>query len=290
MSSSCHRRTERRSPIGWMRPGVLATSAAVLALMSAGMACAQAADIRPLRICADPDNLPFSNERGQGFENHIARVLARELGAVLSYTWRTERRSFLRTTLQAHECDVAMGLPAGLERVLTTEPYYRSSYVFVAAGGPARRVRSFDDPALRTLRIGLHAIGSEGANTPVAAALADRGITDHLTGFPMWDESTVAHPAARVIDAVANGAIDVAIVWGPFGGYFAKRYAGRLAVAFVSPDQAPSTRAYAFDIVMGVRREDAALRDALNRALTKRRAEIRRILRDFAIPTLPEPT
>ncbi|HUR94055.1 MAG TPA: hypothetical protein VMY76_05700, partial [Gemmatimonadales bacterium] len=123
-------------------------------------------------MCADPNNLPFSNRREQGFENRIAALIGAELGARVQYTWWPQRRGFVRNTLNAERCDVVIGVPDGFDEVLTTRPYYRSAYAFVSRAGGVS-VRSFDDPALRTLRIGVHFTGA-GGNPPPAEALARR--------------------------------------------------------------------------------------------------------------------
>src|SRR3954469_168427 len=135
---------------------------------------------RVLRISADPNNLPFTNERREGFENKIAELLAREMGAELHYAWRAQRRGFFRESLKGGECDLVLGVPAGFERALTTAPYYRSSYVFVSRKDRHLDVRTFDDPALRTLKIGVQLVGDDGVNPPPAHALAARGIIDNV--------------------------------------------------------------------------------------------------------------
>src|SRR4051794_21074318 len=131
---------------------------------------------RILRIAADPNNLPFSNERLEGYENKIAALIGRELHAEIQYTWRAQRRGFFRETLKAGDCDLVMGVPIGIERALTTKPYYRSSYVFVQKKAEGPVFESLEDPRLRRVKIGVQLIGDDGANTPPAHALASRGI------------------------------------------------------------------------------------------------------------------
>src|SRR4051794_12192091 len=123
---------------------------------------------RVLRVTADPNNLPFTNERREGFENKIAEVIARDLNADLKYTWRAQRRGFFRETLKADECDLVLGVPAGFERAMTTVPYYRSAYVFVSRKDRGLDVRSFDDPKLKALKVAVQLIGDDGVNTPPA--------------------------------------------------------------------------------------------------------------------------
>jgi mxaJ protein len=239
---------------------------------------------RVLRVCADPDNLPFSNARLEGFENKIAALVAKDLNAALQYRWMPQRRGFIRLTLKAGECDLVMGVPSGYDMVLATKPYYRSAYVFVSAKSRHFELRSFDDPVLRGLRIGIHASVEDGSNQPPAHALARRGITGHIVGFKMFDEESVANPQGRVIDAVANGDIDVAIVWGPFGGYFARREKVAMEVTPVSPLVDPPSLPFAYDISMGVRKGEDGFKSELEGILDRRRADIRKILDEFGVP------
>lgn len=239
---------------------------------------------RELRVCADPNNLPFSNQRLEGFENRIAQIVAGDLHATVKYTWHPQRRGFIRRTLKDGQCDLVIGVPSEYDMVLATRPYYRSTYVFVSDRSRNLQLGSFDDPSLRQLMIGLDEIGEDGANTPPAFALARRGIVGNIVGFKMWDVETVINPQGRIIEAVAAGAIDVAIVWGPFGGYFAKQHAGALQVVPVSaPTDLPRVP-FAYDISMGVRPGDEALKQQLERVLDRRRDDIQRILEGFGVP------
>lgn len=233
-----------------------------------------------LRVCADPNNLPFSNAAGQGFENRIAEVLARDLGVPVRYTWHAQRRGFLRETLQAGACDVVMGVPVGLDRVAVTRPYYRSAYVLVSRrGGP--RPRALDDPSMRRVRVGVPLVGDDGADPPPVHALAARGIIDNVRGFPVYGDYAQDSPPLDVMRALAAGAIDVAIVWGPLGGYYRTRDA-RLVVTPLPPD---GPLPFSFDIAVATRRGDARLRARLDRALARRHVEIRRVLHEYGVPT-----
>jgi len=252
---------------------------ALAVLLSAGEA---AAEERELRVCADPDNLPFSNERLEGFENNIAELIANELAASLRYTWASQRRGFIRQTLKAGKCDLVMGVPSGYELVLSTKPYYRSTYVFVYAKSKKLELRSFDDPVLRRLKVGLHAFGEDGANSPPAHALARRGIARNVVGFTILN--TEESPPGKIIDAVAAGEIDVAIVWGPFAGYFAKRERVELEVVPVSSSTDLPFLPFIYDISMGVRRGEDALKERLEGILNRRRGDIQRILEAYGIP------
>ncbi len=184
-----------------------------LALIALGLLLAmRPAAAETLEVCADPSNLPFSDERGQGFENRLARLVADDLHATLRYTWNLGRRGFLRRTLLAGACDVVMSVPSTLRAVTVTRPYFASTYVFVTARDRSLQLGTFDDPALRTLRLGLRLVGADGANTPPSLSLARRGLVGNVTGFPMWDAEDVANPQGRIIDAVAEGTVDAAIV------------------------------------------------------------------------------
>lgn len=246
---------------------------------------AAVADARELRICADPNNMPFSNAARQGFENKIAELVATELGATVSYTWWAQRRGFVRNTLKAGLCDLVPGAPANLEMLRTTAPYYRSSYVFVTRKD-APEITSFNDPRLRDLHIGVQLIGDDGANSPPVQALGRRGIVGHLIGFPVYGDYSAPNPPARIIEAVANGDIDMAVVWGPLAGYFASRQKVALRITPVSPRVDGPQLPMIFDISMGVRRGDDTLRSEVNAALTRRRAEIDAILATYQVPRL----
>ena len=261
--------------------GAMLLAAAVGIAISAVHAPAQD---RELRVCADPNNLPFSNKRLEGFENQIAQMVAGDLHATVKYTWHPQRRGFIRRTLKEGQCDLVIGVPSEYDMVLATRPYYRSTYVFVSDRSRNLRLGSFDDPILRQLKIGLDEIGEDGANTPPAFALARRGIVGNIVGFKMWDVEAVNNPQGRIIEAVAAGAIDVAIVWGPFGGYFAKQHADALQVVPVSaPTDLPRVP-FAYDISMGVRQGEEALRQQLESVLDRRQDDIRRILESYGVP------
>jgi quinoprotein dehydrogenase-associated probable ABC transporter substrate-binding protein len=237
-----------------------------------------------LRVCADPDNLPFSNRAEGGFENRIAQLIAHDMDATVAYTWWPGQRSFLRSTLRARRCDVVMGTAAGAERVLTTDPYYCSSYVFVARPGSRHPIASFDDPALRPLRIGVPVIGQDYNSLPPNVALAHRGLVDHVVGFELFAGSDAdTSPWYRLIDAVERGDVDVAIAWGPPAGYFGQRATPTLQVTPVV-DSAQGDTPFAYAIAAAVRPGDTALRSMLNRALVHEHDAITGILRRYGVP------
>ena len=255
----------------------------VFALTGFALVFATIADARDLRVCADPNNLPFSNERGEGFENKIAELIADELGVTLSYTWWAQRRGFIRNTLNTGSCDLVTGTTNGIEMLRTTLPYYRSGYAFVTRqDGP--KVSSLDDPILHNLRIGIQLVGEDGANPPPSEALARRGIVDNVRGYLVYGDYRERNPAAAIMDAVAKGEIDVAIVWGPVAGYFAGRESVPLKVALVTPQNDGPRVPMVFDINMGVRRDDPTLRDEINAALSKLRPKIDAVLANYGVP------
>jgi mxaJ protein len=258
-------------------------------LMAAGPPVrSPAAAPRLLRVCADPNNLPFSNARGEGFENRLAELVARDLGARVQYTWWAQRRGYIRNTLKAGRCDVLMGVPTGLGPVLLTRPYYRSTYAFVTRRS-LPRIASLDDPRLHQLRVGVQLIGDDFANTPPAAALTHRGIVRNVRGYTVYGDYREASPPSRIVRAVSDGEIDVAIVWGPLAGYFARRSPVPLRVVPVTPEIDVPYLPFVFDIGMGVRREDAALRDTLDGVIRRRRREIDRLLADYGVPRADTP-
>lgn len=245
-----------------------------------------AAAKRELRVCADPNNLPFSNERKEGFENRIAELIADELDAELSYTWWAQRRGFMRHTLGAGACALVIGVPAGYELAETTDPYYRSAYVYVYRADRRLDLRSMRDPRLRNLRIGVHLIGDDGVNPPPAHALGAQGIVDNVVGYMIYGDYREPSPAARIVEAVARGEIDVAALWGPIGGYFAKHASAPLVAVPITETAGFAPLRFEFDIAMGVRQGEHAFRDELNGILERRREDIDRLLDQYGVPRL----
>jgi len=235
-----------------------------------------------LRVCADPNNLPYSNDRGEGFENKIAERLAHALRADLQYTWWPQRRGFVRNTLGRGVCDVVVGVPAAAGAFAHTRPYYRSSYVFVTPKGRPP-IRSFDDPALRRLRIGIPLIGDDGQNPPPEAALARRGIVDNVVGYAVYGNYANPSPPLDLLRALQRGEIDVAAAWGPQAGYFARANHLPFTLTAIAPEEGLS---YTFEITVGVRRglRDEPLRQRLDRALADEQAAISKILASYGVP------
>ena len=239
---------------------------------------------RVLRVCADPNNLPFSDSAGRGLENRIAELVAHDLGAEVRYTWWAQRRGFIRNTLRAGICDLVPGLPASSGPVAATAPYYRSSYVFVTRQDLQPPIESFDDPRLLRLRIGVHLVGDDYANPPPVSALARRGMVRNVAGYLIYGDYREPNPPARLVEAVARGDVDVAVVWGPLGGYFAGLSEVPLRATPVGrPDDGPGVP-FVFAIAMAGRREDTALVRAVDEVLVRRRDDVRRILEQYRVP------
>jgi mxaJ protein len=239
---------------------------------------------RELRVCADPNNLPFSNERGEGFENRLAEIVAGDLRATVRYTWWAQRRGFIRNTLKAGSCDVVMGIPSSFEMAQPTRPYYRSTYVFVYRKDLRVEVRSLDDPILRKLRVGVQMIGDDYANSPPAHALSKRGIVNNVRGYTVYGDYSRPNPPAGIVRAVAAGEIDVAVVWGPLAGYFAPRQDAQLEIVPVSPQIDLPFLPMVYDISLGVRRGDEKLKEELESVLERRRPEIEALLDRYGVP------
>jgi mxaJ protein len=238
-----------------------------------------------LRVCADPNNMPFSNRRGEGFENRLAALVGRALAEDVRYTFWPQRRGFLRLTLNARRCDVVMGVPLGTERVLTTRSYYRSSYVFVY-GPKAPRVRSFDAPELRSLRIGVPVVGDDGANPPPIFALVDRGLIANVRGYSVFGDYRDESPPSSLVRAVRDGAVDLAVAWGPLAGYYARHGQPTLSVRAVPEREAPPGQHFEFAFAMAVRKDDAPLRDRLDDVLRSHTREIGELLDSYGVPRL----
>jgi mxaJ protein len=266
---------------------LVAATAGAQASATSPAASTAKAPMPTLRVCADPNNLPFSNEKGEGFENKLAERIARDLGAPLSYTWRPQRRGFARTTLNAGLCDIIMGVPEDYGPARATKPYYRSTYVFVYRRDRNYHLKAITDTALRHLTIGVHLVGDDGNNPPPAHALSALGIIGNLRGYSIFGDYSQPNPPARLIDDVAAGKVDVAIVWGPLAGYFAKHEPVPLTVVPVDASGDISGQVWTYNISLAVRRRDTGLAAALDRILVTDRAAIRRILDSYGVPLLP---
>lgn len=240
-------------------------------------------DLKVFRVCGDPNNLPFSNDKQEGFENKIAQLIAAELGDSVSYRWWPHRRGFIRNTLNAEECDVIMGIPAGYDPALETKPYYRSTYYVVSRADRHINVTTLNDPALKELKIGVNLIGDNYTNTPPAEALAARGISKNLVGYSTFYGEE--HHPSDIIDGVVKGEVDIALVWGPLAGYFVKHAPVPLTMVAL-PDSDSTGLPFAYDVAIGVRHADRELKDTLDAILTRKRDAIEAILREYNVPMI----
>ena len=263
----------------------LARLGMALALASAILPHGGSADAgeakKMLRVCGDPNNMPFSNEKREGIENEIAALLAKDLGWGLEYVWWSHQRGLVRRVLNTERCDVLVGIPKGYDLVAWTKPYYRTGYVMAYQKDRLEEVRSLDDPRLKTLRVGVQ------VNTPPHIALARRGIVgSNVVGYQLMYDS-IAHPEdypGKQVEDLIAGRIDVALVWGPIAGYFQKKK-GAASLAVVPIEGAEDGAA--FDISMGVRKADTELKARLEQVIDRKQDEIRAILQDFGVPLIP---
>jgi len=247
-------------------------AAVLFAIASATIAMAA-----PLRICADPDNLPFSNRAGAGFDNRIAVLVAKELNREPVFVWARSRRGFLREQFNKGACEVLMGVPQGMKKVLTTSPYYRSTYVFVTSRKDHLQIASFDDPQLNGRRIGLQIL--EQDYSPPSLPLIRNGHAKQLVGFDSFGDG-----GAQIVRAVAAGRVGTAVVWGPVAGYFASALKLPVVLTPVSPAIDSSGIPFSFAITIGVHKQDAALCKQLNAALAQLRPKIDKLLAQYSVP------
>lgn len=239
---------------------------------------------RTLVVCADPNNLPFSDHAGHGFENELVKLLAHDMHARIEYVWWAQRRGYVRHTLNEARCDLWPGVARGVERIATTPPYYRSTYVFVARADKHLNGLSLDDPRLRSLVIGVQMVGDNATNTPPAQALATRGITTNVRGYMLYGDYGRASPPAAIVDAVAKGDVDVALVWGPLAGYFAQRSRAALQLIPVTAKDPATENTMVYDVSMGVRSDRPALLTEISADLEKDKPAIEALLHRFHVP------
>lgn len=251
-------------------------SAVMAAWIAAGLATAEAPK-RPLRICADPDNAPYSSRDGSGFDNRIGALLAQQLGRKPVFVWARERRGFIREQFNKNACDVLMGVPVGMRSVLASTPYYRSTYVFVTRSQDRLQLASFSDPNLNHRRIGLQIM--EEDLSPPSLPLIRSGHAGQLVGF----DSFGSH-STDILRAVADRKVDVAVVWGPLAGSYAARRGG-LRLTPVAP-QVDAGIPFTFSLAVGVHKSDSRLRDEMSDAIRARQKAITAILTGFHVPLL----
>jgi quinoprotein dehydrogenase-associated probable ABC transporter substrate-binding protein len=238
-------------------------------------------DPKVLRVCADPNNLPFSNEKGEGFENKLAELLAAKLAKKLAYVWYPQATGFVRNTLGAHRCDLIPGFPQGDELVQSTNPYYRTAYALVIKPGTGLDdVDTLTDPRLKEKRIGIV------AGTPPATYLAVNGLMHKAKPYPLVIDTRVDSSAQAMMRDLASGEIDVGVLWGPMAGYYAKQASPPLRVVPLLKEAGGPQ--LAFRIAMGVRAADQNWKRQLNRLIAENQADINRLLLGFGVPLLDE--
>jgi mxaJ protein len=214
-------------------------------------------------------------------------MIAKDMRARLTYVWWAQRRGFVRNTLKAGDCDLLMGVPVHYDPVETTQPYYRSGYVFVSRADRHLEIRKLTDPRLHNLRIGVHLIGDDGANTPPVDVLGRQGLVENVVGYSIYGDYRQTAPAARLIEAVEQGNIDLAAVWGPLAGYEAKRSDVPLDVSLIEDTDDFAPLKFQFDIAMGVRNGDERLRRQLDHFIRHKQSEIRALLDQYGVPLVP---
>ena len=238
-------------------------------------------DPKVLRVCADPNNLPFSNEKGEGFENRIAELLAAKLDKTLAYVWYPQATGFVRNTLGAHRCDLIPGFPLGDELVQSTNPYYRTAYALVIKPGAGLDdLDTLTDPRLREKRIGIV------AGTPPATYLAVNGLMRNAKPYPLVVDTRVDSSAQAMMRDLASGEIDMGVLWGPMAGYYAKQANPPMRVKLLLKDAGGPP--LAFRIAMGVRPADQNWKRLLNRLIAENQGDINRLLLGFGVPLLDE--
>ncbi|MFM9154062.1 MAG: substrate-binding domain-containing protein [Methylocystis sp.] len=239
-------------------------------------------DAKVLRVCADPNNLPFSNEKGEGFENKIAEYLAKKINKELAYAFYPGATGFVRNTLNAHLCDVILGIPQGNDLVQPTNPYYRTTYAIVTrAGSELEGVTTLDDPRLKSKQ---HRIGLV-ANTPPGNILAKEGLMGAVKPYPLMVDTRFDSSSATMIRDLEAGEIDVALLWGPIAGYYVKNTKTKLNLA---PIRETAGTRMAFRVAFGVRHSDQIWKRDLNQFISQNKSELEKILIDYGVPLIDE--
>ena len=236
-------------------------------------------DPKVFRVCADPNNLPFSDQQGQGFENKLAELFARKLDEPTSYTYFPQVIGFVRNTLNALRCDVIIGTAVGDSQVQTTNPYYRTTYALVfKPGSGLDGVDTLEDPRLKDKHIGIV------AGTPPATILAEDGLMAAAKPYPLTVDTRSTSSPQMMTDDMVAGRIDAGVLWGPMAGYYAQRTTPHLTVVPLLKDGAHLD----YRIAMGVRRTDQDWKRKLNRVIAENQPAIDKILADYGVPLLDE--
>jgi quinoprotein dehydrogenase-associated probable ABC transporter substrate-binding protein len=234
-----------------------------------------------LRVCADPHNVPFSTDKGEGFENKLAELLAERLGKGISYTWYPQAPGFVRNTLAARKCDVIMGAPQGDDLIQVTNPYYRTAYALVfKQGNGLEGVETIEDPRLKGKRIGVV------AGTPPGNNMAANGLMANAKPYPLVVDTRVDSSAAALMHDLATAEIDAGILWGPMAGYYAQQ--ANFAVALVPLVKETTGPRLVYRIAMGVRFTDQDWKRSLNRLIAENQPAINKLLLGFGVPLLDD--
>ena len=238
-------------------------------------------DRTALRVCADPANLPFSNDKGEGFENKLAELFAAKLGKKLSYTYFPQATGFVRMTLGSYRCDIIMGFPQGDDQAQATVPYYRTTYALVTKRGSGLEdVTTIGDPKLRDKRIGVV------ARTPPSTNMAANGLLTNAKSYPLFIDTRADSSAEAMMDDLAKGDIDCGILWGPMAGYYAsKADPPFVVIPLIKETTGPPM---SFRIGMAVRPADQEWKRTLNKLIMENQAEINKLLISYNIPILDE--
>jgi len=252
------------------------------ALLGAGSADAQPVGGASLRVCADPNNMPFSNEKGEGFENKLAELIAQKLDARLEYSWFAEATGYVPNTMGREACDLVMGYAQGTGLIEDTNPYYHTSYVLIYRQDDAslQGIDRLSDPRLKGKRIGLF------ARTPPASILAMNGLVANAKPFEINADDSASQVTMTMIDELASGDLDAALLWGPVAGYYAERASVPLKlVPLVKENAGPST---IYGITMGLRPNEPQWKHTINKLIVDNQSEINLLLQSYNVPLLDE--
>lgn len=251
----------------------------LVAIFLSALSCLPKISAGPLRVCADPDNLPFSNRAGAGFDDRIVNLVAHDLHREIVFVWARPRRGFLREQFNKNACDILLGVPVGVRGIAVTDPYYTSSYAFVSRARKHLQIASFTDENLNGQRIGLQIL--EEDLSPPSLPLIRSGHAGQIVGFESFGKQE-----GDVVRAVADGRIGVAVVWGPVAGYFARSSPAPLTVTPVSRDYSFAGVPFTYSMGFGVHKQDQALLQELNGSIRRVHPKIDQVLRTFAVPTI----
>lgn len=263
---------------------------ALPALLAAAPAAAQRpGPMEPgvLRVCADPDNMPFSNQAQEGFENRLAEMMASAWNSRLQYVWWAAPRGLFARALNGSYCDVILAAPTGYDMAGVTRPYYRTGYVLVQRPDHPHQVKSLDDPALKTMKIGVHLFSNDAEHSPPVMALSSHGVVGNLVGFGTTYVGGRERPE-DIIKAVVDGTVDLSMVWGPIAGYYARQLGADLVLTPI-PDDTLTSLPMAFSMGLATRRRERAFRDSLQHFLDSRGADVTALLTEFGFPLFPIP-